>query len=158
MRCLQKPLRDRRWVGSRMLEREGQSANGALMHNLAAALFAQALTELSILVDQLGGDRSTVAGLADAGDLYVTCQGGRNGRLGRLLGQGLTYSKAKSEHIMTDTVEGAELAFTIEPILDAMVAEGGLPGNRMHLTSAIVGAICGDEPLDMPWMHFHRGS
>jgi len=129
------------------LERAERAANGALMHNLAAALFARALTELSVLVDHLGGDQASVAGLAGAGDLYVTCQAGRNCRLGRLLGLGLTFSRAKSDHMAGDTIEGAELAMTVGPTLDAMMMAGTLPAERMPLTRAIIDAICRDQPF-----------
>jgi glycerol-3-phosphate dehydrogenase (NAD(P)+) len=131
-----------------MLERMGRTQNGALMHNLTAALFTQALTELSILVAYLGGDQASVAGLPGAGDLYVTCQAGRNCRMGRLLGLGLTYSRAKTDHMATDTVEGADLALALGPTLDAMMATGSLPSKHMPLTRAIISAICRDQPLD----------
>jgi glycerol-3-phosphate dehydrogenase (NAD(P)+) len=130
------------------LERVGSAENGALMHNLAAALFSQALAELSVLVSCLGGDQASVAGLAGTGDLYVTCQAGRNCRLGRLLGLGLTYSQAKANHMAAETVEGAELALTIGPSLDAMLMSGALPAQCMPLTRAIVNAICRDEPFE----------
>jgi glycerol-3-phosphate dehydrogenase len=68
-------------AASGRLECVGRAENGALMHNLAAALFSQALAELSILVNSHGGDRASVAGLAGTGDLYVTCQAGRNCRI-----------------------------------------------------------------------------
>jgi glycerol-3-phosphate dehydrogenase (NAD(P)+) len=58
----------------------------------------------------LGGGQASVAGLAGTGDLYVTCQAGRNCRLGRLLGLGLTYSQAKAKHMAAETIKGAELA------------------------------------------------
>jgi glycerol-3-phosphate dehydrogenase (NAD(P)+) len=130
------------------LERTGSAENGALMHNLGAALFSQAVAELSILVSCLGGDQESVVGLAGAGDLYVTCQAGRNCRLGRLLGLGLTYSRAKADHMAVETIEGAELALTIGPSLDAMMMIGALPGERLPLTRAIVDAICRDRPFD----------
>jgi glycerol-3-phosphate dehydrogenase (NAD(P)+) len=129
------------------LERMGSAENGAMMHNLAAALFSQAVAELSILVGHLGGDQASVVGLAGTGDLYVTCQAGRNCRLGRLLGLGLTYSRAKADYMAGDTVEGAELALTIGPSLDAMM-NGALSTVRMPLTRAIVDAICRDRPFE----------
>ncbi len=43
-------------------------------------------------------------GLAGAGDLYVTCQHGRNGRFGRLLGSGATVGGAVRS--IGSTVEG----------------------------------------------------
>ena len=79
------------------LEIVGEAANGARMHNAAAAVFSQALGELEHLVHALGGRVETVLGLAGAGDLFVTCQGGRNGRMGRLLGRGLRLSRGQGD-------------------------------------------------------------
>jgi glycerol-3-phosphate dehydrogenase (NAD(P)+) len=50
------------------------------------------------------GRTETVLGLAGAGDLYVTCLGGRNARFGRLVGGGMTPEQAIEE--MHTTVEG----------------------------------------------------
>lgn len=130
------------------LERVGSAENGALMHNLAAALFSQALAELSILVSCFGGDQTSVAGLAGTGDLYVTCQAGRNCRLGRLLGLGLTYSQAKAKHMAGDTIEGAELALMIGPSLDVMFRRRTLAAERMPLTRAIIDAIRRDQVFE----------
>jgi glycerol-3-phosphate dehydrogenase (NAD(P)+) len=140
---------------SGFLDRDGKAANGALMHNLAASIFTEALAEMAVLVEQLGGDASTVAGLAGAGDLYVTCQAGRNGRMGRLLGLGLAYSQAKSKHMPADTVEGAQLALDLGPLLEQLMAERILPEERIPLAAAIIPAICRDEPLRLPFQRFH---
>ena len=121
------------------------------MHNLAAGLFTQALAELSTLVRFLGGEQASVAGLPGVGDLYVTCQAGRNHRLGRLLGLGMTYSAAKADKMAADTIEGAELAFAIGPTLDAMMKRGALPKEQLPLTRAIVQSICQDQPFDPTW-------
>jgi glycerol-3-phosphate dehydrogenase (NAD(P)+) len=43
-------------------------------------------------------------GLAGAGDLYVTCLGGRNGTFGRLLGSGQTADQARKA--VGSTIEG----------------------------------------------------
>jgi glycerol-3-phosphate dehydrogenase (NAD(P)+) len=50
-----------------------------------------------------------------AGDLYVTCQAGRNSRLGNNLGRGLTYSRRRNGPMKGDTIEGAELAGLLPP-------------------------------------------
>jgi glycerol-3-phosphate dehydrogenase (NAD(P)+) len=139
-----------------LLEQAGKAGNGALMHNLAAALFTEALAEMTVLVEALGGQAETVAGLAGAGDLYVTCQAGRNSRMGRLLGLGLSYSRAKADHMPADTVEGAQLAQDLGPTLDAMIAKGTLPGDRLPLARAIVGAVCREEALTPELALFHR--
>lgn len=136
------------------LETSQASANSAKMHNLAAGLFTQSLNELAILTTGLGGQIASVQGLAGAGDLYVTCLAGRNSRMGRLLGLGLSYNDAKSNHMPNDTVEGAELAIAIGPQLESMWADGRLPKNRMPLSVAIVKAICHNETLEIPWATF----
>ena len=138
------------------LEREGKAPNGALAHNLAAGLFTQSLRELLILVEALGGARESVEGLPVAGDLYVTCQAGRNARMGRLLGLGLTYGAAKAEHMPQDTVEGADLALTIGPALEAMWADRRLPADRMPLSRALLHAIARDAPFEPRFADFHR--
>jgi glycerol-3-phosphate dehydrogenase (NAD(P)+) len=140
------------------LERQGRGANGAMMHNHSASLFTQALREMTVLATHHGGVAETVMGLAGAGDLYVTCQAGRNGRMGRLLGLGMPYSVAKKEHMSADTVEGAQLALDLGPTLRRMAAEGRLDRVRLPLTFAIVDAICDDAPLELNYDLFHRSA
>lgn len=72
--------------------------------NARAATFAQGLKDMSALATVRGGRPETVFGLAGAGDLYVTCLGGRNGNFGRLLGEGQTPDQAKTA--IGSTVEG----------------------------------------------------
>jgi glycerol-3-phosphate dehydrogenase (NAD(P)+) len=129
------------------LEREGKASNGAAMHNVAAGLFAQAVAEMAALCDALGGDRDTAAGLAGAGDLYVTCLAGRNSRMGRLLGLGRLYSEAKASDMAADTVEGAELARALGPTLERMAATGRLPGEKLPLMAAVLDAVNRDKPM-----------
>ena len=73
--------------------------------NARAAVFACGLRDMSALACALGGRADTILGLAGAGDLYVTCLGGRNGTLGRLLGAGQTPEQAQAT--IGSTVEGA---------------------------------------------------
>ena len=138
------------------LERNGLAPNGALMHNLAAGLFTQALAELHYFVKMLGGQSESVVGLAGAGDLYVTCQAGRNGRMGKLLGSGVLYREAKSKHMPDDTVEGAELALTIGDTVNHLVDSGEIKGIAVPLANAIINAICENQPLAIPWDNFYR--
>ncbi len=72
--------------------------------NARAAVFALGLIDMVRLTERLGGRADTVLGLAGAGDLYVTCLGGRNGRFGRLLGGGQTLEQARKA--IGSTVEG----------------------------------------------------
>ena len=139
-----------------MLDVAAPAVNDARMHNPAAALFNQSLLELSRLNTALGGTPASVHGLAGSGDLYVTAQGGRNSRMGRLLGAGWRYSKAKAERMADDTVEGAELALALGPTLDAMQADGRLVASDLPLTRAILEAIRADAPFVPDWTGFHR--
>jgi glycerol-3-phosphate dehydrogenase (NAD(P)+) len=72
--------------------------------NARAAIFAQGLRDMARLAEARGGRGQTIFGLAGAGDLYVTCLGGRNGRYGRLLGAGETPHDAAAA--IGSTVEG----------------------------------------------------
>jgi len=137
------------------LELAGEAENGAAMHNSAAAVFSQALGEMEHMVHALGGNLETVCGLAGAGDLFVTCQGGRNGRMGRLLGRGLTYRAAKAAHMPDDTVEGAELALAVGPTLTEWCARGRLDPGTVPLSRALIDAICHDHPFEIPWSQLH---
>lgn len=137
------------------LEQKGQAPNGALMHNLAAGLFTQALAEIQYFVNLLGGQSDSVLGLAGAGDLYVTCQAGRNGRMGKLLGTGLLYREAKSKHMPEDTVEGAELALVIGKTLKRLIDDRKIDRNSVPLAVSIVEAVCDNQPLQIPWSRFY---
>jgi len=136
------------------LETEGRAENGAAMHNVAAGLFSQAIAEMAVLTQALGGDPASAAGLAGAGDLYVTCLAGRNSRMGRLLGLGRAYSEAKAHDMAEDTVEGSELARALGPTLERMVATGRLPGAKLPLMSAVLDAINRDRPLAWDFARF----
>jgi glycerol-3-phosphate dehydrogenase (NAD(P)+) len=101
----------------------GTDSAGAHMHNLAAALFAQGCAEMNSALRLMGATRALACQLPGAGDLYVTCQGGRNVRLGRLLGLGHSYAEA--EQIMAgETLEGAEMVRVMGKALPKLVARG----------------------------------
>lgn len=72
--------------------------------NARAAMFAQGMIDMVHLAEARGGHAATILGLAGAGDLYVTCVGGRNGRFGQLLGSGTPTEQAL--RIINSTVEG----------------------------------------------------
>ena len=85
-------------------ERRGERVYVSEFANARAAVFAQGLVDMVRLSQAQGGRAETVIGLAGAGDLYVTCSGGRNGRFGRLLGEGQTPDQARKA--IGSTVEG----------------------------------------------------
>lgn len=137
-----------------ILEREGQAENQANTHNLSSSLFAQALYEMEHIVHHMGGDVRSVYGLPGAGDLYVTCQSGRNGRMGSWLGKGLTFSEAKAQHMPNDTVEGAELAKALAPVLRYLISQGKLQKEKLSLLELALSVVCDDAPADIPWKKF----
>ena len=139
-----------------LLERAGEAPNGARMHNLASSVFTQALREMALLSAASGGVAATAYDLAGAGDLYVTCVAGRNSRMGRLLGLGLSYTHAKAEHMAADTVEGAQLALDLGQTLDGMMIAGTLPADHMPLLRAVLDAICGDRPMALDFPSYHK--
>jgi glycerol-3-phosphate dehydrogenase (NAD(P)+) len=138
-----------------LLEKQGKAENGALMHNPAAGLFTQALAEMGYLVELMGGTLANVHGLPGTGDLYVTCQAGRNSRMGRLLGLGLSYQEAKTEHMADDTVEGADLALAIGPTIEALREQRQLNSTNLPLTTAIIETICHNHLMHIPWTRFY---
>ena len=81
--------------------------------NTAAALFNQSVKEMCHFIKKIGGQESTVMNLAGVGDLYVSCTGGRNSKMGKFIGMGMTYKNAKKIKMPKDTVEGADLIFDI---------------------------------------------
>ncbi|WP_421693334.1 NAD(P)H-dependent glycerol-3-phosphate dehydrogenase [Aestuariivirga sp.] len=138
------------------LEKMAPTENRAFNHNAAAIIFDQAIRELMILVTAHGGTAESVWGMPGAGDLYVTCQAGRNSRLGNNLGRGLTYAETKAGPMKGDTIEGAELGVTVAATLRAMMATGKLDAAALPLTSALLDALTADKALNIPWSAFHR--
>lgn len=140
-----------------LLEKEGVADSGAAMHNVAAAIYAQGLWEISYMAAQMGGRRESVISLPGAGDLYVTSMGGRNGRMGRYLGLGMPFSEAKATHMADITIEGAELAIAIGPTVESLIADGTLDRTAVPLLLAMIDIVCHDAPAELPWDDFFAG-
>ena len=138
------------------LETMAATGNRAYNHNAAAVIFDQAIRELMVLVRAHGGTEPSVWGMPGAGDLYVTCQAGRNSRLGNNLGRGLTYRQTKDGPMQGETIEGAELGVNVAATLRAMMKSAALDVKALPLTSALLDALTRDAPLDIPWTTLHR--
>ena len=143
------------WAAGRR-EKMPETQNRAHNHNAAAIIFDQAIRELMVLVGAHGGTAASVWGMPGAGDLYVTCQAGRNSRLGNNLGRGLSYSQTKEGPMKGDTIEGAELGIAVATSLRSMMARGQLDAAALPLTRALLDALTNDTTLDIPWTSFHR--
>jgi len=128
---------------------------GAKMHNFAAALFAQGLAETAYLVKQMGGNVETVFSLPGAGDLFVTVQGGRNTKLARLLGTGLTYSDAVEE-LPGETLEGVEALLAITPAIERMIEQGKIAPDAMPLLRKLYRIVTRAELADIDFDGFFK--
>ena len=127
-----------------MSDRLVESALVASYANARAAVFARGMLDMMALAQAQGGRIPTVLGLAGAGDLYVTCQHGRNGRFGRLLGSGATVDGAI--HSIGSTVEG--VANTAAALRLAKRADLDLPTARvveLALTQDLTGERVSDQ-------------
>jgi glycerol-3-phosphate dehydrogenase (NAD(P)+) len=133
-----------------------EAQNRALNNNPAAILFDQATRELMTLALALGGTSESVWGMPGVGDLYVTCQAGRNSRLGDHLGRGMTYDAVKTGPMKDDTVEGAELGRAVAPMLRGMMASGKFSPSALPLTVALLDSLVEDKPFAPQWSQFHR--
>ena len=118
--------------------------------NAAAGLIQQSIDEMIIFTEKLKGKKETVIGLAGIGDLYVSADGGRNSKMGKYLGQGLTFQEAKKTKMPKVTVEGAELIFEIGSKVKKDFDETKLP-----LMIAIINTILNDKKLDINWDKFN---
>ena len=133
----------------------GPDAAGASMHNLAAALFAQGCTEIDRLLQLTGGTRAFAYGLPGAGDFYVTCQGGRTVRLGRLLGQGHTFAEAR-EILAGETLEAAMIVQSMGRALPKLTARGLIRPDELPLLRALVEIVVKGRPADLAVDRFLR--
>lgn len=134
-----------------------EAENKARNNNAAAILFDQATREMMALALALGGTPESVWGMAGVGDLHVTCQAGRNSRLGDHLGRGMTYDAVKTGPMKDDTVEGAELGRALAPVLRAMMMPGKSAPPVLPLTAALLNSLVEGRPFAPQWAQFHRG-
>ena len=114
--------------------------------NTSASLIHRSISEMVKFVKHFGGNETTVYGLAGLGDLYVSAIGGRNSQMGKYLGQGTLYKDAKEKYMKNVTVEGAQLALEIGPILLKELKKDEFP-----LMFNILETICNNKKLSINW-------
>jgi glycerol-3-phosphate dehydrogenase (NAD(P)+) len=140
-----------------LLERAGGvDAADAAMHNLASAVFAQACTEIERVLGAVGGNRKLAYGLPGAGDLYVTCQGGRTVRLGKFLGLGRSYAEARAI-MVGETLEGAAIVQMMARVLPRMVERGRVGPDDLPLLRILIDVLVHGQPLKPPLEKFFGG-
>ena len=125
----------------------GVDEAGAYMHNLAAALFAQACIEMQRVLELTGGNTAFAYGLPGAGDLFVTCQGGRSSLLGKLLGKGIAYPDAV--HMMEgETLEAALFVQQMAKALPLMEKRGVLSSREMPFMQMLIDVIVNNKKVE----------
>ena len=125
-------------------------AIGTTKHlNTAAFLIQQSINEMTVFVKELNGKRETVMGLAGIADLYVSADGGRNSKMGKYLGEGMTFREAKSKKMPNVTVEGADLALEIGKKI-----KSDFEDNKLPLMISMINTICDEKPLNIEWKKF----
>ncbi|MCX5734215.1 MAG: glycerol-3-phosphate dehydrogenase [candidate division NC10 bacterium] len=140
-----------------LLEKSGGTDTaGAHMHNLAAACYGQACTEMEQFLRIVGATRYFAFGLPGAGDLYVTCVGGRTIRLGTLLGKG--HSIAEARAILAGlTLEGAAIIEIMGQALPRLEARGLVGPGDLPLLRALIAVIVHGQPLQLRLDAFFGG-
>ncbi|MEM0908615.1 MAG: glycerol-3-phosphate dehydrogenase, partial [Pseudomonadota bacterium] len=121
--------------------------DGVAVKNPVAGAFQQAVDEMALLAPWIGGRRESAFGLSGVGDLHVTVGGGRNSRLGRHLGEGMSVQQAMSGPLAGETVEGVDVGRVLGPHLEAAFADGALDRSQFTLAPALIRAIFEGGPF-----------
>ena len=122
------------------------------LHNYEAAVFAQSIWEMRQLITELGGDPEQASWLPGVGDLNVTCNGGRTGRFGHLLGSGLTPPEAIAQ-MQGATLECLEILNTLRLALGHPTALGGVR-DALPLAQHLAEVAVDGAPIAMPFERF----
>jgi glycerol-3-phosphate dehydrogenase (NAD(P)+) len=131
----------------------GGKPGSVAMHNVEAAVFAQSIREMRWIVRRLGGDPESAIGLPGVGDLDVTTNGGRTGRFGTLLGQGLGVSEAIAR-MAGATLECIEIIGVMRQALRALQARGELRSGALPLLEHLAAVVLDGEPVSLPFERF----
>jgi glycerol-3-phosphate dehydrogenase (NAD(P)+) len=138
------------------LARRGEAESADRAHNYEAALFAQAAAELREWTALLGARPETPLWLPGVGDLYVTSTGGRNVRVGQLIGTGLGFTEAAAR-LGNPTLEGAAAIKVFGAALVKLTERGLVAETAFPLMRHMYEVIGLERPLNMPWSSFFGG-
>lgn len=131
----------------------GGKEGSIALHNYEASVFAQSIWEMQKLISLLGGNPQQAAWLPGVGDLDVTCNGGRTGRFGQLLGQGLGRDEAVAR-MHGATLECLEILAVLRSALDQFVASGKIAPDDFPLARHLAAVALDDAPVAMPFDRF----
>jgi glycerol-3-phosphate dehydrogenase (NAD(P)+) len=138
------------------LERRGEAESADRAHNYEAALFAQSAGEIRRWAALFGRDAETATWLPGVGDLYVTSTGGRNVRVGRLLGSGLGFADAAAR-LGNPTLEGASAIRIFGEALSRLTERGVVGPEEFPLMRHLHEVIALERGVDIPWSRFFGG-
>jgi glycerol-3-phosphate dehydrogenase (NAD(P)+) len=135
----------------------GGEAGSLGLHNTEAAVFAQSIFEMKRLIGVLGGRTETASFLAGVGDLDVTCNGGRTGRFGELLGRGLPPSSARAQ-MAGATLECLEILSVLRQAVDGYERRGQLTRDELPLARHLAEIALEGAAVCWPFERFFGGS
>ncbi len=134
------------------LNQKAFGLDSELHFNSQAAVFGQAVKEMSRLLDYQGA--GTLDNLAvGAGDLYVTVYGGRTRLVGILLGRGMNIDEAKAE-LNGVTLESLVVAVRVARAVKNRVAAGVLKTENFPLLMHIDEILTDKKAVNIPWDSF----
>ncbi len=139
-----------------VLKARGESDSPYRNHNYEAALFAEGALETSRMVQVAGGSTETLLLLPSIGDMYVTSTGGRNVRVGRLVGEGMNFTEAW-EALDRITLEGAAAIRVVGDALPKLTERGVIGAEEFPLLRHLYDVVSLEKRLDMPWNTFFGG-
>ena len=125
--------------------------HGEQLFNPQASLFGQAVREMLRFTKIMGGHTDAV--IYATSDLYVTIAGGRNRKLGELLGQGLTFKEAMQK-LSGVTLESVSIITRAARSVRHWAEQGRVTLDDYPLLLHLDAIINGDEPVNIPWKLF----
>jgi len=134
------------------LNQKAFGLDSELHFNSQAAVFGQAVKEMSRLLDYQGA--GTLENLCvGAGDLYVTVYGGRTRLVGILLGRGLNIDEAKAE-LNGVTLESLVVAVRVARAVKVCAKNGILNAEDFPLLMHVDSIITDRKEVNIPWEDF----
>ena len=134
------------------LNQKAFGIDSELHFNSQAAIFGQAVKEMSRLLDYQGA--GTLENLCvGAGDLYVTVYGGRTRLVGILLGRGLNIDEAKAE-LNGVTLESLVVAVRVARAVKVAAKNGTLDVKDFPLLMHVDEIITDKKEVNIPWESF----
>ena len=108
------------------------------MYNTKAMLFSQAINEITLMVQAMGGTSQMALGLAGGGDLHVTAAAGRNRAYGEQVGLGHPPEQVARQMLAAgELTEGYPALQTGWRLLGQLVDRGRLAAEDFPLLAAL---------------------